>query len=455
MILGNKKKIIGYDSIITLNFFKMKTKITLLFALSVLFFTKAQTPKHAITQVDVYNTSVTPEYIKTTNTFSYDSYGQELEYISTSLDSSGNITMQQKTEYSYNSNNLLSEIVYYNSVSGSWVNSFKEVHTYNSDNKISVLESYNWDSTNNVWMENQKKEFFYNTDDTLDYNITYNYDATNSVWVISMKEEYTYVASTDLVSLEEIFVWDATTSTYSAVTRRHYTYDTNNNNTLIIFEYFDVSTSSWVNSSQTSNAFDANNDLIETISYYWQSNNWVPGFKQNYTRNAVGTVTLSESFNYDSVSQTWMTTPSDRNIPTYSTPSVFATELIIPNQISINSYAYGQLFNEKLDVVSKEFNNTPYERRELTYTLINVTANVTNFSELDLSIYPNPVLNTFQIQGVENLTNFKLKIYDMKGRLLMSEENKTTINLESFTSGYYVYKLESKEGYKTGKIIKL
>ncbi len=432
----------------------MKTKITLLFALSVLFFTKAQT-KHAITQVDVYDTSITPEYVKNSKTFSYDSYGQELEYISTNFDSSGTITMQQKTEYSYNSNNLLLQKVYYNYVSGSWINSFKEVYTYNSDNEISILESSYWDSTNNVWISNQKNEFFYNTDNTLDYNIIYSYDTTNSVWIIAQKKTYTYVSSTSLVSLEETFIWDVATSTYFAVARKNYTYDSNYNNTLEIFEYFDTSSSSWVNSSKSSNTFDVNNDLIETISYYWQSNDWVPSLKSTYTRNTVGTVTLSETFNYDSVSQTWMTTPNDRNIPTYSSPSISAPELIIPDEISINNYAYGQLFNEKLDVVSKEFNNTPYERRELTYTQMNVTANLTNFSELELSIYPNPVLNTFQIQGVENLTNFELKIYDMKGRLLMSKENETTINLESLASGHYIYRLKSKEGYKTGKIIKL
>ena len=433
----------------------MKTKITLLVALSVLFFSKAQTTKHAVTQVDVYNTSTTPEYVKNTKTFSYDSYGQELEYISTNFDSSGAITMQQKTEYSYYSNNLLSQKVYYNYVSGNWVNNYKEVYTYNPDNEISILESSYWDTANSVWVANLKDEFFYNTDGTLDYTIKYSYDAANSVWIIAQKKVYTYVSSTNLVSLEETFAWDTATSTYFAVTRKNYTYDSNYNNTLEIFEYFDTSSSLWVNSSKTSNAFDANDDLIETISYYWQNNAWVPGIKSIYTRNSVGSVTLSEAYNYDSVAQTWMTTPNDRNIPTYSNPSISATELIIPGEISINNYAYGQLFNEKLDVVSKEFNNSPYERRELTYTQINVTANVANVSELDLSIYPNPVLNALHIQGVENLTNLKLKIYDIKGQLLISKENETTINLESLSSGYYMYRLEAKEGYKTGKIIKL
>ncbi len=433
----------------------MKTKITLLVALSVLFFAKAQTTKHAITQVDVYDTSATPEYVKNTKTFSYDSYGQELEYISTNFDSSGTITMQQKTEYSYNSNNLLSQIVYYSFVSGSWVNNSKKVYTYNSDDKVSISEDFYWDNVNNVWVTNMKDEYFYNTDGTLDYTIKYSYDTANSVWVIAQKKVYTYVSSTNLVSLEETFAWDTATSTYFAVTRKNYTYDSNYNNTLVIFEYFDTSSSSWVNSSKNSSTFDANNDLIETIGYYWQNNAWVPGLKSTYTRNSVGSVTLAESFNYDSVAQTWMTTPSDRNTPTYSNPSIFATELIIPDEIAINNYAYGQLFNEKLDVVSKEFNNAAYERRELTYTQMNVTANVANVSELDLSIYPNPVLNTLHIQGIENLTNLKLKIYDLKGQLLISKENETTINLESLTSGYYMYRLEAKEGYKTGKIIKL
>jgi len=433
----------------------MKTKITLLLALSVLFFTKAQTTKHAVTQVDVYDTSTTPEYIKNTKTFSYDSYGQELEYISTNLDSYGTTTMQQKTEYSYNSNNLLSQIVYYSFVSGSWVNNSKKVYTYNSDDKVSISEDSYWDSVNSVWVTNIKDEFFYNTDGTLDYNIKYSYDAANSVWVIVQKKAYTYVSSINLVSLEETFAWDTVTSTYFAVTRKNYTYDSNNNNTLEIFEYFDTVSSSWVNSSKSSNTFDVNDDLIETISYYWQNNGWVSSVKSVYTRNSIGSVTLAESFNYDSVAQTWMSIPSDTNIPTYSNPSISATELIIPDEISMNNYAYGQLFNEKLDIVSKEFNNTPYERREITYTQINFTANVTDISELNLSIYPNPVLNTFQIQSVENLTDFKLKIYDIKGQLLMSKENETTINLESLTSGCYMYRLESKEGYKTGKIVKL
>jgi Secretion system C-terminal sorting domain len=80
-----------------------------------------------------------------------------------------------------------------------------------------------------------------------------------------------------------------------------------------------------------------------------------------------------------------------------------------------------------------------------------------NHNELDvnLRIYPNPVINTLSIEA--KVTILKIELIDINGRVILSQSvnnNATNVNLESISSGVYLLKANTNEGTSTQKIIK-
>ncbi len=61
-----------------------------------------------------------------------------------------------------------------------------------------------------------------------------------------------------------------------------------------------------------------------------------------------------------------------------------------------------------------------------------------------VSIYPNPVSEKLQIQ-IDETENYKVKIYDMQGRLMMQEQNQNTLDVSNLDDNIYFLKLISKE----------
>ncbi len=79
-------------------------------------------------------------------------------------------------------------------------------------------------------------------------------------------------------------------------------------------------------------------------------------------------------------------------------------------------------------------------------------------TEEDVVIYPNPVDNFVTLSVLnQNFYNSKLKLYDMKGNLLINQvlnENKQTLNMVDFSSGMYLIIIEQDNKFYFSKIIK-
>lgn len=75
--------------------------------------------------------------------------------------------------------------------------------------------------------------------------------------------------------------------------------------------------------------------------------------------------------------------------------------------------------------------------------------------ELKSNIYPNPTKNTVHI-NLKNSSQAEIDIYDLNGRLIKKQsiQNNDSINLSSFANGIYLFKITSKEGVVTKRIIK-
>jgi hypothetical protein len=87
-----------------------------------------------------------------------------------------------------------------------------------------------------------------------------------------------------------------------------------------------------------------------------------------------------------------------------------------------------------------------------TLTLSNSNFEIAN----NIKMYPNPA-NNFVTVEVNNLTNAKLQVLDVTGKVLMNESlNNTTnsVNVQQLPTGLYFFKVTSNEGTATSKIIK-
>jgi Secretion system C-terminal sorting domain len=92
---------------------------------------------------------------------------------------------------------------------------------------------------------------------------------------------------------------------------------------------------------------------------------------------------------------------------------------------------------------------------------IGTTATLSNY-DVDgdfntLKIHPNPTQNQVFIEA-NNLIDASLQILDINGRVVKSQKLNGTnnnINLESFKSGVYLFKILSNEGVTTKKVVKI
>lgn len=85
---------------------------------------------------------------------------------------------------------------------------------------------------------------------------------------------------------------------------------------------------------------------------------------------------------------------------------------------------------------------------------IDTGLSTTDNEKLDMRIYPNPVNDNFVtiISPVEGLK--EIEVYSVTGREVMNTStNKTTLNLSSFNSGFYIIKVTINGQSKVSKLV--
>jgi hypothetical protein len=83
-------------------------------------------------------------------------------------------------------------------------------------------------------------------------------------------------------------------------------------------------------------------------------------------------------------------------------------------------------------------------------------ASISEDSKIEISIYPNPIINEINIKGLENGEILEAKIYDLSGKNICSVSTRSnTIETNNLSSGYYFLTLKNEDGiiFK-GKFIK-
>ncbi|MFN2262416.1 MAG: T9SS type A sorting domain-containing protein [Psychroflexus sp.] len=78
-----------------------------------------------------------------------------------------------------------------------------------------------------------------------------------------------------------------------------------------------------------------------------------------------------------------------------------------------------------------------------------------SFDSKKLAIYPNPSESYFSIEGTENLSIEKLKIYDLQGKLIktLDSNSENTYDSSDLNRGVYILKINGEKGVFNQKLV--
>jgi hypothetical protein len=83
---------------------------------------------------------------------------------------------------------------------------------------------------------------------------------------------------------------------------------------------------------------------------------------------------------------------------------------------------------------------------------MNVATAVEDHTRDEISVYPNPVRNKLYIKGMTG--EGEVQLFDLNGRLILSETTGERLNLERVRTGIYILKLVANNKLYVFKIVK-
>jgi hypothetical protein len=219
----------------------------------------------------------------------------------------------------------------------------------------------------------------------------------------------------------------------------------------------------------TSNAGCSNIDSVTvTVNYASDtviSNTVCDSYTLNgetYTESGIYTQYLTNSFGCDSVivlkisinhaPSTPILSVEDDRIITQLQPDVDLVWVRCPNNLPVNSEVGLVSVNDTASVLSPYFSGSysviaTNECGSVQSDCQNIEINTANIDEnvdIELNVFPNPTQDFIQIDGLQNVSNFKL--FDSNGKLVLSGDvdNKQLIDLSSLNKGTYQLIVNSK-----------
>ena len=320
------------------------------------------------------------------------------------------------TTYNSTSDSILTIHLTRNINTTIWTNQSKRITVFNANQKPLVLQDYSW--KNNAWTGRYYLKFAYNSWGNQILLQGFEWTQNNN-WIPDHKEETTFNVDGNTLS------------------RANY--------------YWDQSSSIWIGNHKQESIFDTDGYQTQSIYFYWSNSNWVYRTKSenlyDMDRNRIG----YNGFKWDLNTNTWVNWQKSKF-------SLDLTILYVELQLP---YTMFPISHPKLDKYASEKWNTSQSSwenhyREDYYYSNSKPNSVTEITNTEISLYPNPFNNSITITAQENNGILLLELFDIQGRKVQSTpfENTTELETSHLSSGMYIYKISGENNTISGKLIK-
>jgi len=256
-----------------------------------------------------------------------------------------------------------------------------------------------------------------------------------------------------------------------------YTYDTNNNVTLI--EYFEWLGGGWLLQAKDEYAYDANNNQTLCIDYYRMGDQFVPNRKYEYAYNSNTLWTLYNSMVWDIDIGQWE--GIIRSEYTYDTNDNYVQFLTYRWDTSNNQWRYYFRSNFNYDnnyphiELLVPFTESYFKHKQIDYTYDSwdITneqwileshrgtyhyseqlVGVENVVQAGIQVFPNPATNQvfFSLPPTNQIAHIQL--YDAQGKLTdIQQLDNNKISVKHLNTGIYFYKLFHNDSQYGGQLM--
>lgn len=348
-------------------------------------------------------------------------------------------TNMKKNEFTYGSNNNLLAETEFSWIDTEWKKSNESIYTYNANNMSTVKLYQEYDMNTNTISNGDRSNYMYNADGNC-MQILYE-EYLGASWVNNKKIDLQY--SNNRVSSGLTYEWNGSNWVYGEDWSK-ITINFNPNGTASSIDYDAWDGASWVASGRTIYTYDDSNRRTLKNEQAWNGTSWVTNIRGEYTYDTYGNAIEQKEYYLNNGT---LTLGSDETF-TFDTTKLMAS-FIHPfkDKTGIDYLFSGQKIVHKIiNLIESNYNITTYNYGE-------ATANVNDFSLVDVKVYPNPATNFIKVSA-ENVAIKNIELYTILGKKIMTS-TKDDLNIENLVNGVYVLKIQSKEGdFATKRIIK-
>lgn len=153
-------------------------------------------------------------------------------------------------------------------------------------------------------------------------------------------------------------------------------------------------------------------------------------------------------FNFSLIFSKTFKEPLSFNDSLYKLKPISEIESIITNIPNVDFNQYLSLIdNSKIYVTLAAVTGSSYQKQEVLYwdwcsEFDPVSSILQETETTEINIYPNPSSDILHINGI--LSNQTIEMYDITGRLLISQKYDKNIDVSNFNRGIYMIKVDNQ-----------
>lgn len=324
--------------------------------------------------------------------YSYTPSGKNQQIVDTNFFTSAACN---RATYTYNNNDQPTLELYERVAGGNWIPNLRYQKNYTPFDSLNVLLSEGY--LNNIWKNSTRQVHSYNAQnrDTM---------VTNEIWISTNQwrgaTRYIYTINANGQLDSYIYQqYDTVSASYKNYTQFAYTYDGNNRLLFAVQKFWDIANSNWANSGKSTYTYNANGDIDQILAEEWDYLNleWTLFTLQTLTYDASNR--LTGRLLQQRVGSSWVGVI--RTAYTY-------------NQQGYMTEEFSELWNTStLAWRNNTLNKYWYEANPLFNS-------ITESEPVKLFVYPNPGSGPVTFANADK--SLPYTVYDMQGRIIQQGE---------------------------------